>query len=114
VFGLGLSGKPHCWMLTLTQDAEQAIESIVARAGPPRVAGVRISAEHARTNGQSPAREVRLSLIDSPEHGDEAVEAAEGSRVFLEPNAAELLEDKVLDAEIEGGEIRFSLHEQAD
>jgi iron-sulfur cluster assembly protein len=101
-------------MLTLTRDAEHAIEAIVSRAGPPRIAGVRISAEHSRGNGESPAREVRLSLIDSPEDGDEAVEAAEGSRVFLEPDAAELLDDKVLDAEIEQGEIRFSLHQQAD
>jgi iron-sulfur cluster assembly protein len=57
---------------------------------------------------------VSLSLIDSPEDGDERVEAAEGAGVFLEPDAAELLDDKVLDAEIEQGEIRFSLHQQAD
>jgi iron-sulfur cluster assembly protein len=101
-------------MLTLTRDAEHAIESIVSRAGPPRIAGVRISAEQSRGNGESPAREVRLSLIDSPQGADEALEAAEGSRVFLEPDAAELLDDKVLDAEIEAGEIRFSLHQQAD
>jgi iron-sulfur cluster assembly protein len=98
-------------MLTITRDAEHAIESIVARAGPPEVAGVRISAEHSRTNGAAPAREVRLSLIDSPEAGDELLE---GSRVFLEPDAAELLDDKVLDADIESGEIRFHLNQRAD
>jgi hypothetical protein len=32
--------------------------------------------------------------------------------VFLEPHAAEALDDKVLDAEIEGGEVRFAVGEQ--
>jgi iron-sulfur cluster assembly protein len=95
-------------MLTLTREAEHAIEMIVKQAGPPEV-GVRISTEHSRDNGGIPARDVRLSVIDSPEAGDETVE---GSPVYLEPDAAELLDDKVLDAEFNAGRIHFNLLNQ--
>jgi iron-sulfur cluster assembly protein len=94
-------------MLMVTREAEQAIETIVTQAGPPRVAGVRISAEHSRANGGNPIRDVRLAVIESPRLGDEAVE---GAQVFLDPDAAALLDDKVLDAEIDAGQIEFSLH----
>jgi iron-sulfur cluster assembly protein len=34
------------------------------------------------------------------------------AQVFLEAHAAEALDDKVLDAEIEGGKVRFAVGEQ--
>ena len=55
------------------------------------------------------ARE-ELGTTDAPEE-DQVVEES-GAQVFLEPHAAEALDDKVLDAEIEGGEVRFAVGEQ--
>jgi hypothetical protein len=46
-----------------------------------------------------------------PAEDDQVVEES-GAQVFLEPHAAEALDDKVLDAEIERGEVRFAVGEQ--
>jgi len=37
-----------------------------------------------------------------------------GARVFLEPQAASLLRDKILDASIEHGEVPFTFAEQLE
>jgi len=52
-----------------------------------------------------------LSVADAPA-ADDAVVASEGTPVFLDAEAAQLLDDKVLDARIDGGQIGFMLREQ--
>lgn len=47
-------------------------------------------------------------------HPQDAVVEAEGAHIFLAPEAAETMDDKVLDADIEGGEVRFALLEQSE
>jgi hypothetical protein len=37
----------------------------------------------------------------------------QGAQVFLEPSAAELLEDKRLDAQVEAGRVTFAIAERA-
>ncbi len=51
-----------------------------------------------------------MALAQGPEADDEVIEDR-GVRLFVEPAAAETLDGKVLDAEIEGGEVRFALLE---
>ena len=38
----------------------------------------------------------------------------EDVRIFLEPQAADFLDNKLLDADVEGDEVRFSLDIQAE
>ena len=45
------------------------------------------------------------------EEGDQVLE---GTQIFLEPDAAEFLDNKLLDADVEGEEVRFSLDVQAE
>jgi Fe-S cluster assembly iron-binding protein IscA len=47
----------------------------------------------------------------APAEGDQVVDE-DGTRVFLEPAAASLLDDKVLDAEKHDDHFHFSLGEQ--
>lgn len=78
-------------MLTLTTNAAQAIRDLTAAAPEPTQSGIRISSQ-----GEG-AGSLTLSLATAPEPADEVVEA-EGARVYLDPVAATVLDDKSLDA----------------
>jgi iron-sulfur cluster assembly protein len=104
-------------VLAITEDAAAAIESIVASSGLPEGAGLRITQE-LNTETEGAARtDLRLSLVESAEEGDEVLE---GTQVFLEPEAADFLDNKLLDADVveveesEETEVRFSLDVQAE
>lgn len=94
-------------MLTITENAEQALDAVVAGENAPDGAGVRIS-QGVGTDGQ-PA--VGLALATAPVPGDAIVEDA-SVPVFLAPEVADLLDDKILDAQVEGDKIAFRLGEQ--
>jgi len=47
----------------------------------------------------------------TPAEDDEVVEE-QGAQVFLEPNAAALLDDKRLDAQVEAGQVTFAIAQQ--
>ena len=96
-------------MLALTHDAAAVIRSIVEQAEVPEEGGLRITAEP--VDDQQAALE--LSVAEEPESMDEVIER-EGAHVFLEPVVAEALAYKVLDAEVEGGGVRFTIHDQSD
>ena len=96
-------------MLALTHDAAAVIRSIVEQADVPEEGGLRITAEP--LDEQQAALE--LSVVEEPEALDEVVEQ-EGAHVFLEPVVAEALADKVLDAEVEAGGVRFTIHDQSE
>jgi iron-sulfur cluster assembly protein len=95
-------------VLTITENAEQALDAVVSAEGVPDGAGLRIS-QGVGANGQ-PA--VGLALAAAPEPGDEVVDDA-NVPVFLSPDVTELLADKVLDAQMEGEQVAFTLAEQA-
>jgi iron-sulfur cluster assembly protein len=104
-------------VLAITEDAAAAIESIVASSGLPEGAGLRITQE-LNTETEGAARtDLRLSLVESAEEGDEVLE---GTQVFLEPEAADFLDNKLLDADVveveesKETEVRFSLDVQAE
>jgi hypothetical protein len=75
----------------------------------PDDAGMRISTESAPREDGVPKTELRLALVEAPLADDEVVSDAP---VFLEPEAAALLDDKVLDAEVSGDRVQFHLKEQ--
>jgi Fe-S cluster assembly iron-binding protein IscA len=98
-------------VLAITEDAAAAIYSIVASSGLPEGAGLRITQE-LNTETEGAARtDLRLSLVESAEEGDEVLE---GTQIFLEPEAANFLDNKLLDADVEGEEVSFSLDVQAE
>ena len=99
-------------MLAITEDAAAAIKGIVSSPGVPEGAGLRITQElGTEADGETPRTDLRLSLVAGPREGDEVLEA---ERVFVDPQAAELLGDKLLDADIVDDEVRFSLDHQAE
>jgi Fe-S cluster assembly iron-binding protein IscA len=80
-------------VLTLTDDAVQAIRDLLVGEDLPQNAGMRIAAV------ESDPGSLELSLTSGPQAGDEVV-AREDVRVFLSPEAARIVEDKTLDADV--------------
>ena len=96
-------------MLTLTQGAAEAVKSIVSSSpGLPETAGLRISEQEPAGGGAG----FQLSLADGPLEQDEVVEEA-GARVFLEAEAAQSLDDKILDAAVDESGVKFAISPQA-
>ena len=88
--------------LQLTKSAAEAIRQMLGGyAG-----GLRISAE-ADEDG-TPG--LHLSFAPEPEDGDESV-SDYGVTVYLDPSAADALDDKVLDAEAHGDHSHFAIRE---
>lgn len=97
-------GKAH--MLTLTENASTIVNEIISQS-EGEDAGIRITAE-----GDQEAA-FGITLSDQAEPGDQVVEQA-GAKVYLESQAAEVLDDKVLDAGVdEAGNVQFALGQQA-
>jgi len=96
-------------MLMLTDDAVQAVKDIVSASGDlAETGGLRMVAE--RSGIQT---SVALSVVPLPAEDDEVIEE-EGARVFLEPQAAALLDDKVLDISFEEDQVAFTIVDQAE
>ncbi|MEO8906485.1 MAG: Fe-S cluster assembly protein HesB [Microbacteriaceae bacterium] len=91
-------------MLTLTENAIAIVKTIAAQTpGAEHDGGLRIST----TDAEGP--DFTVAITPAPEPSDEVVESA-GARVFLQENAALVLSDKVLDAQIDdAGAVRFAL-----
>jgi iron-sulfur cluster assembly protein len=95
-------------VLTLTPTAVEAVRQLVASAPVDDAGGLRISAGETTAAGTA----LQISLVDTPEAADEAVDE-EGAHVYLEPNVAQFLDDKVLDAQVDEGRVSFAVREQA-
>ncbi len=99
-------------MLAITEDAAAAIKGIVGSPGLPEGAGLRITQElNTEADSETPRTDLRLSVVAGPQEGDEVLA---DERVFVDPEAAELLDDKLLDADVVDDEVRFSLDVQAE
>lgn len=98
-------------MLAITEDAAAAIRGIVDSAGVPEGAGLRITQEVNTEVEGKPRTDLRLSVVAGPQEGDEVL--AE-ERIFIDPEAAVLLENRLLDAEVVDDEVQFSLDVQAE
>ncbi len=91
-------------MLAITDEALEALKLLVEETGAE---GLRISTSAQSLIGAGPA--LQLEPAVGPELGDEILDA-DGARVFVARSMA--LGDKVLDAEIEAGQINFALRQQ--
>jgi Fe-S cluster assembly iron-binding protein IscA len=94
-------------VLTLTPTAAEAVRRLVGSAPIEAAEGLRIAPGQATAEGTS----LELSIVDGPEMDDKEVLEG-GAHVFLEPEVAEFMEDKVLDAVLEESGVRFSIRDQ--
>jgi iron-sulfur cluster assembly protein len=91
-------------MLTLTENASTIVRDITAQPGMPESAGLRITSEGA---GDQPG--FAISAATEPEADDAVVEQS-GATIYLAPEAAEILDDKILDAAVDPeGKVEFAL-----
>jgi iron-sulfur cluster assembly protein len=93
-------------MLTITPNAADAIRAIVDSTDVPDEGGIRISVAH----GDAAQASLELSISSGPQEGD-AVLDEEGAHVFLDEVAVVALNDKSLDARVEGDAISFGIVE---
>jgi iron-sulfur cluster assembly protein len=91
-------------MLAVTENAIDAIKQLAPDEGGLRV----LTSELPGAAG--PALQAEVSQEPAPQ--DQVLEA-DGAQVFLEPSAATLLDDKVLDATLEGTSVRFAVADQS-
>jgi Fe-S cluster assembly iron-binding protein IscA len=83
------------------------IRELVASTNAAGGAGLRISP------AEEPAGAFALSVAPGPEQDDQVV-AIEDGEVFLDPSAAQALDDKTLDADVDPqGAVSFSVIEQS-
>ena len=90
-------------MLTLTENASAIVNEITHQPGLAEPAGLRI------TTDDSPEPAFAISAAQQGEPGDQVVEQG-GATVYLDESAAQLLDDKILDAAVDqSGKVEFAL-----
>jgi Fe-S cluster assembly iron-binding protein IscA len=94
-------------VLSLTDTAAEAVRQLAASSGLEPDAGLRISPGQPTPTGTP----LQVELAAGPEENDQTVEEA-GATVYVEPQVAEYLDDKELDADVQGGQVRFMIHDQ--
>lgn len=87
-------------MLTLSPTAITAVDNLLDTPEIPDDAGLRI-----RPAGES---QLTIEIAPEPAPGDQVIEQG-GARVFVDSEAAPLLDDAELDARMEGDQIAFGL-----
>ncbi|MFB9233993.1 HesB/IscA family protein [Plantactinospora siamensis] len=91
-------------MLTLTDNAVLVIRDLTAQQEVPDGAGLRIATD-------ADAGALTLALAEAPTQGDQVVDN-DGARIFLDADAAQLLDDKALDAAVDAqGAVQFGFAE---
>ena len=93
-------------MLKITEQAQEAITSIVADGGVGDGGGLRISGT--QSNGETA---LDFELAEAATDGDQTVSEG-GAVLFLDETASAVLEDKVLDVHAHGDHFHFSIDEQ--
>jgi iron-sulfur cluster assembly protein len=97
-------------MLVLTEAAAEVVKSLTSTPQAPEGAGLRIASTAA--DPENPGA-LEVSAAPGPSENDQVIESS-GAHVYLEPHAAVYLEDKVLDARVDGaGNTHFTLAVQA-
>lgn len=95
-------------MLAMTDAAAEAITVLTAQDGQES-AGLRFAVRDQNETGA----QLALSIAPRPEDGDQVLGTDTGARVFLEPQAAMFLDDKVLDVQQdEQGQLAFAVMQQ--
>jgi Fe-S cluster assembly iron-binding protein IscA len=93
-------------VLTLTENAVQVIRDLTAQSTDAEEPGIRIASQEDQSGS------LVLSISDGPSATDQVIEV-EGARVYLDPVAADVLDSKALDANVDPqGSPSFRLAEQ--
>jgi iron-sulfur cluster assembly protein len=93
-------------MLVLTEAAAEVVRALTSTPQAPEGSGLRIASSPPE---QGDPGALQLSAAPGPDENDQVINTA-GAHLFLEPQAAAFLEDKVLDAEVDSeGRPHFSL-----
>jgi len=96
-------------MLVMTVAAAEVVKSVTSTPQTPDETGLRIVSSVSEP--EDPGA-LQVTAAAGPGENDQVIEAA-GARVFLEPQAAAYLDDKVLDAQLdEQGNAHFTLGTQ--
>ncbi|WP_116047970.1 HesB/IscA family protein [Amycolatopsis palatopharyngis] len=95
-------------MLAMTDAAAEAISALTAQQ---ESAGLRFAVQAEQEAGA----QLALSVAPAPEEGDQVLGTENGAKVFLEPQAADFLDDKVLDVQQDDeGQLNFAVMQQGD
>jgi len=96
-------------MLAVTTAAAEAISALTAEEGQQNAWGLRFSVHRESEDSASLA----LSIAQDPDQGDQVVTSDSGAKVFMQPEAAAYLADKILDVqENPEGELNFTVELQ--
>jgi iron-sulfur cluster assembly protein len=96
-------------MLVLTEAAAEVVKSVTSTPEAPAGAGLRIVSA---AQGPDEPGLLKISAVDGPAEQDQIVEG-NGALVFLESEAAIVLDNKVLDARVdEQGQPYFTVGDQ--
>jgi iron-sulfur cluster assembly protein len=93
-------------MLTLTPNAAEAVRQLVSGSTAEGSGGVRIAPGEPDPTGTTP---LQVTIAEAPEASDQTIDES-GARVFVQSDAAEVLDDKVLEADVDdAGRVRFAI-----
>lgn len=96
-------------MLAITNAAAQAISALTAQQG--ETAGLRFAVQDQQGTGA----QLATTVADQPEAGDQVIGTEGDARVFLEPQASQFLDDKLLDVQQDGeGQLSLAIMPQPD
>ena len=94
-------------MLALTDRAVEAVRDVISSSDEAsETSGLRLTAELEGTQAR-----FKLRVVPLPAEDDAVIEE-QGARVFVEAEAATLLEDKVLDANVDHNQVAFTVIDQ--
>ncbi|MEH1053730.1 iron-sulfur cluster biosynthesis family protein [Micromonospora sp. CPCC 206171] len=92
-------------MLKMTDNAVMVIRDLALQQDVAQDGGLRIAAD-------TDAGSLTIELVPEPAQGDQVVDN-QGARIFLDPDAAELLEDTSVDAVVDDeGVVQFGFTEK--
>ena len=96
-------------MLTVTPAAAAAVTAILQDPELPPEAGLRL--QLATGSAGEPA--IGITIVSAPGADDERVPAAPDDNVFVAHDVVDVLDDQVLDAEIDGQNVAFTIRPQS-
>jgi Fe-S cluster assembly iron-binding protein IscA len=92
-------------MLTMTDNAVLVIRDLANQQDVAEEGGLRIAAD-------TDAGSLSIELVEQPAQGDQVIDA-QGARIFLDADAAELLNDTSVDATVDDeGVVQFGFTEK--
>jgi Fe-S cluster assembly iron-binding protein IscA len=97
-------------MLAISSNASDAMSRALEGAAIPDGAGLRLSMGAHSERGVA----IEISFVTEAQPDDQVIETSAPVDVFVEPVAARVLEDQVLDASLQpDGALAFALSDQA-